>query len=363
MLRARFRIERGAFTLDADLEVPDEGVTAVFGPSGCGKTTLLRCLAGLERSSEGFFRLGDTLWQDEAQDVFVPITQRAVGYVFQELRLFPHLSVRDNLRYGLRRTPLQERRFSFDQVVGLFGLGGLLDRRPYHLSGGEQQRVAIGRAVLASPRLLLMDEPLASLDQQRKREILPFIQRLDRELAIPIVYVSHSLNEVLQLTRTLVVLHGGRIVAAGPINEVLARLDLRHTIGPDVVGAVLDTRVAGHDHAFGLTTLEFQGKTLYVPQQPRAVGEPLRVHVLSKDVSIVLGAPPPRTSVLNILEARIDRIGEADPNSSSVDIRLDIGCPLLASITRKSLMNLDLRPGQRVYAQIKALALNEDLLD
>lgn len=363
MLSARVRMDYGGFHLRADLELPAEGVTAIFGPSGSGKTTLLRCLAGLERSPDGFLQIGGTVWQDESRGLFVPVAQRAVGYVFQELRLFPHLSVRENLKYGFKRTPLSERRISFEQVVGLLGLDPFLDRRPHRLSGGEQQRVAIGRALLTSPRLLLLDEPLASLDQARKREILPFIRQLDHELGIPIVYVSHSLNEILQLTSTLVILNGGKVVAAGPINEVLSRLDLRESIGHEMVGAVIDTRVAAHETAFALTRLEFMGKSLYVPYQAREVGEPLRVHILSKDVSIVLGTPGLQTSVLNIIEAHVECIGEAAAGSPSVEVRLNIGCPLLASITRKSLSNLGLQPGQRVYAQIKALALSDDLRD
>ena len=259
MLRARFRIDRGGFVLDVDLDLPAEGVTAVFGPSGAGKSTLLRCLAGLERAPDGYLMLGQSVWQDESKQLFVPIAQRAVGYVFQDLRLFPHLNVRDNLKYGFKRTPVLERRIPFDQVVDLLGLGELLGRRPQQLSGGEQQRVAIGRALLTSPRLLLLDEPLASLDQRRKREILPFIQRLDRALGIPIVYVSHSLGEILQLTRTLVVLRDGRIAAAGAINDVLSRLDLRRAIGDEAVGAVIDTHVEDHEPAYGLTRVHFPG--------------------------------------------------------------------------------------------------------
>lgn len=362
-LVARFDVRYPGFRLHVELAVPATGVTAIFGPSGCGKTTVLRCLAGLERSPTGYVRLGDEVWQDESRNLFLPTHQRSIGYVFQELRLFPHLSVRDNLTYGYRRTPPPERRISLDQVIHLLALTSLLDRRPHQLSGGEQQRVAIGRALLASPRLLLFDEPLSSLDLDRKREILPFIQRLDKEFGLPIVYVTHSLGEVLQLTSTLVLLHGGSILAAGPINEVFARFDLPRALGKDLVGAVIDTTVAEHESGYGLTRLEFPGGQLYVPHQPRAIGEPLRVHVLSKDVSLVLGPPPARTSILNILEATVDEIGPVRPESPLVEVRLDIGCPLLASITAKSLGKLGLRKGQRVYAQIKAVALAEDLPD
>lgn len=360
-LWARFDVAYPDFRLDVELELPTDGVIAVFGPSGCGKTTLLRCLAGLHRASPGYLRLDRDLWQDEANGLFLPIHRRAVGYVFQDLRLFPHLSVRSNLRYGFSRTPVQERRLEFDRVVGLLELGQLLDRRPSQLSGGEQQRVAIGRAVLASPRLLLFDEPLSSLDWRVRGEILPFIQRLDALLRIPIVYVSHSLGEVLQLGKTLIVMRAGRVQAVGPIGELLARLDLRGAIEPDRLGALIDARVVGHEPEFGLTKVEFSGRPLYVPYRPRAVGESLRVHILAKDVSLVTGGPPLQTSVLNILEGRIESMGDAEGDEPSVDVRLDVGCPLLASITKKSVSQLGLRVGQRVYAQIKALALSEDL--
>ncbi len=361
MLRAQFEVTYPGFRLDFDIEAPTDGAIAVFGPSGCGKTTLLRCLAGLCRAPRGSMEIGDEVWQDEARGFFLPVHRRAVGYVFQDLRLFAHLSVRSNLEYGLSRTPREARRFDFAQVVDLLGIGHVLDRRPSQLSGGEQQRVAIGRAVLTSPRLLLFDEPLSSLDWRMRGEILPFIQRLDAVLRIPIVYVSHSLGEVLQLSKTLVVMREGRVQAVGPINELLARFDLRGAIEPDRLGALIDARVVGHEPEFGLTRVEFGGRALYVPYRPRSLGERLRVHILAKDVSIVTGGPPLQTSVLNILEGRIESIGEAEGGEPSVDVRLDVGCPLLASITKKSVSKLGLGVGQRVYAQIKALALSEDL--
>ena len=214
-LTARFDVVFPTFHLQVKASVPAEGITVVFGPSGCGKTTLLRCLAGLERSPTGFLSLGEQVWQDESNNLFLPLSQRPVGYVFQEPRLFPHLSVRSNLLYGWKRTPAPERRISLDQVVAILGLDSLLERRPTHLSGGEQQRVVIGRALLTSPRLLLMDEPLSSLDVQRKREIIPFIQRLDREFLIPIIYVSHALHEVVQLAKTLLLLKEGHLAGIG----------------------------------------------------------------------------------------------------------------------------------------------------
>ncbi|MGH7233541.1 MAG: molybdenum ABC transporter ATP-binding protein, partial [Nitrospiraceae bacterium] len=264
-LIARFDVAYPNFHLDVDLDVPATGITAVFGQSGSGKTTLLRCLAGLERSPTGFMRVGEDIWQDESRGHYLPIYRRPIGYVFQEPRLFPHLSVKSNLTYGFARTPLEQRRLSLEQVVEVLGIAHLLDRRPHKLSGGEQQRVAIGRALLTSPRLLLLDEPLSSLDTQRKRELLPFIQRLYRELEIPIIYVSHSLTEILRLAHMVALLKDGKLLTTGSLNEVFSRLDLHRNLGPHLIGAVIDTVVAQHEHEFGLTRVEFNGQSLYVP--------------------------------------------------------------------------------------------------
>lgn len=360
-LLVRFDVSYSSFRLQVDLNTPAEGVTAIFGASGSGKTTLLRCLAGLERSPTGFVCLGEDVWQDESQQQFVSLSHRPIGYVFQEPRLFPHLNVRSNLVYGLTRISGQDRRVSFDHVIELLGLTALLNRYPHKLSGGEQQRVAIARAVLTSPKLLLMDEPLSSLDNARKREILPFIQQLGRELDIPIIYVSHAINEILQLASTLVLLKEGNVVAVGPIQDVFCRLNLRGVFDQTIVGAVLDTIVAGHEPEFDLTRVEFMGTSLYVPRQDVLRGAPLRLHILAKDVSIVTGIPHAQTSVLNVLKATVVEIGEAVSGQYSVDVKLNVGCPLLASITRKSLVHLGLRPGQQVYAHIKAVALSQDL--
>jgi len=267
------------------------------------------------------------------------------------------------LAFALKRTPAKDPKLSFDQVVEILDLGSLLNRRPHSLSGGEQQRVAMGRAILTSPRLLLMDEPLSSLDMARKREILPFIQRLDTELHIPIIYVSHSLHEVLQLAKTIVLLQEGRVAGAGSLRDVFSQLGLRNAIGPSQIGAVIDTTVTRYESEFGLTTLQFPGGLLSVPGQDHHSGEPVRVHILSRDVSIVTSPPTFQSSVLNILEATVMEIGTVDPAHPFVDVKLDIGCPLLATITRKSLSTLALHPGQRVFAQIKAVALNQEMLE
>jgi molybdate transport system ATP-binding protein len=360
-LIARFDLHYPGFHLNVDLDVPTSGITVLFGPSGSGKTTLLRGLAGLERAFDGFMRFGNDTWQDEGKGIFLPLHTRPIGYVFQEPRLFPHYHVRSNLLYGYARTPPEERRISIDQVVDILGIGHLLERRIHKLSGGEQQRVAIGRALLTSPKLLLLDEPLASLDIQRKQELLPFIHRLHAELRIPVMYVSHAITEILQLADRVVFLKEGNVVGTGALNEVLTSLKFRGNFGSHRIGAVLDAQVACHEPQYGLTQLEFKGQSLFVPLQATAIGQPVRVHILSSDVSLVIGRTGSPTSVLNILEATITEIREMD--QSSVDVLLDIGAPLVASITRKSLVTLGLRPGHRVFAHIKAVALNEELME
>ncbi|WP_447971358.1 molybdenum ABC transporter ATP-binding protein [Nitrospira sp. M1] len=359
-LTAQLELRYPSFSLQVALELPLRGVTAVFGPSGCGKTTLLRCLSGLERAPNGVVRLDQTVWQDDKEGIFVPLSLRPVGYVFQEPRLFPHLSVQSNLVYGRKRVPTARHRITVEAIVDLLGLEHLLERWPHKLSGGEQQRVAIGRALLTSPELLLMDEPLSSLDVQRKREILPFIQRLNMDLDIPIIYVSHSLQEILQIATTLIIMKEGRVMSRGPLSEVCTQLDARHFMEGSHMGAVIDTVVEAHDREFGLTTLEFGGRHLFVPHQEKPIGERLRVQILSRDVSIITSPPDFHSSVLNMLEASITDIGTIHADHPFVDIKLDIGVPLLATITRKSLATLHLHPGQRVYAQIKAVSFRQE---
>ena len=253
MIELKLHLPRSGFTLDVDLQLPAQGVTALFGPSGCGKTTVLRALAGLERAA-GRIALGGEVWQDDAQRLFVPTHQRALGYVIQESALFPHLNVRRNLEYGRKRIAASERHIDLDQVVALLGIGGLMDRQPDTLSGGERQRVAIARALATSPRLLLMDEPLAALDAARKAEVLPFLDRLHQELSIPIVYVSHALEEVARLAHHVVLLDSGRVVGEGSLADVMARLDLPTARG-EGAGVVLDAVVAEHDRPWQLSRL------------------------------------------------------------------------------------------------------------
>ncbi|MDT7041465.1 molybdenum ABC transporter ATP-binding protein [Candidatus Nitronereus thalassa] len=327
----------------------------MFGASGSGKTTLLRCIAGLTRASKGYLKFGQDMWQDES--TFLPIQKRRVGIVFQDARLFPHLNAKQNLEYGMKRIQLSDRHIHVEQVVELLGLEKLLERRGHQLSGGEQQRVAIGRALLISPQLLLMDEPLASLDQERKKEILPFIQRLNQDLQIPVLYVSHDLNEILQLANHMVLLKEGKVVATGPIQEVFARLDLPGLVEPNMVGAILETKVAEHEPEFGLTRVEFEGRSLFIPKQEMRVGAPLRVQIHARDVSLVVGAPAATSSVLNSLEATVLEIEESPIDQYAMEVKLDVGCPLLAMITRKSFHELNLHAGQKVHAHFKAVAL------
>lgn len=353
-LSARFGLTLGNFRLDASFDAPGQGVTALFGNSGSGKTTVLRCLAGLERSPDGLLAVNGEVWQDEKIGVFLPTHRRPLGYVFQEASLFPHLNVRRNLEYGWKRIPAAERRVSFEQAVELVGIGQLLDHSPAHLSGGERQRVAIARALLSSPRLLLMDEPLAALDLASKKDILPYLERLHDELSIPVIYVSHSPDEVARLADHMVLMDKGKTVANGPLHAMLARLDLPLAHG-DEAGVVVDTVIGAHDDVFHLTRLDYSGGSISVARQTHAPGHPMRLRIHARDVSLALGRHDD-SSILNILPAQVVEI--ADENPSQVMVKLDTGgVPLLARVTRKSCAILQLQPGITVFAQVKSVAL------
>ncbi|QTH12259.1 molybdenum ABC transporter ATP-binding protein [Pseudomonas corrugata] len=357
MIQARLQLDHGRFSLDLDVQLPGRGVTALYGQSGSGKTTCLRCIAGLERAPRGFVRINGDVWQDSERGVFVPPHQRAVGYVFQEASLFSHLSVRANLAFGLKRTAPGLRRVDMGQATELLGIGHLLERQPHNLSGGERQRVGIARALLTSPRLLLMDEPLAALDTRRKNEILPYLQRLHDELDIPVLYVSHSQDEVARLADHIVLLDGGRALASGPIGETLARLDLPLALGDDA-GVVIQGTVNDYDPAYQLLTLTLPGSLLNVrvAHTTLAIGQPLRFKVQARDVSLSL-TNDAQTSILNRLPVTVTGELAAD-NAAHVLIRLEAaGTPLLARITRYSRDQLALHPGQVLWAQIKAVAV------
>ena len=352
-IRANFRLPFPDFTLETALDLPGKGVTALFGHSGSGKTTLLRCIAGLERAPHGFLQIRGKLWQDSEQDFFLPTHQRPLGYVFQEASLFPHLNVRKNLEYGRSRTICRDK--GLDAVLELLGIAHLLERMPDKLSGGEKQRVAIARALAVCPEVLLMDEPLAALDLKRKQEILPFLTRLHHELAIPILYVTHSPEEVAQLADYLVVLEAGRVVASGTLEETLTRLDSPLAQGKEAA-TVLQVQVSGHEPEFHLSHVDFAGGTISLPyQQEVAVGTPLRLRIYARDVSLTL-QPPGQTSILNVLPATIT--GMAHDSEGRTMLRLNLGgVPLLSHITRKSASVLGLEKGMAVFAQIKATAI------
>lgn len=361
-IRARFRLERGEFTLDVDLTLPGRGVSALCGPSGSGKTTCLRAMAGLERAPRGHFAIGQAgcqeVWQDEAQGLFVPPHRRALGVVFQEASLFAHLSVRRNIEFGQQRVAPRrndgERRQALVEVAELLGIAALLERSPGQLSGGERQRVAIARALLASPRILLMDEPLAALDVRRKLEILPYLERLHGELSIPIVYVSHSPDEVARLADHLVLLERGAVVASGPLNAVLSRTDLPSAFGDDA-GVVIEARVAEHE-ADQLTRLEFAGGKIFVSARREPVGTLLRCRVHARDVSLTL-APQLHSSILNCVAATVRGVAPT-ATPGHVLVSLDVaGAPLLARVTRRSAERLAIVPGLALRAQIKSVAL------
>ena len=348
-ISVRYELQRSDFSLDVDVDIPMRGITAVFGESGAGKTALLRCIAGLEKRASGRLVVADEVWQDETTSR--PVHEREIGYVFQEPRLFAHLSVRQNIEYGQRRRRRDD--VGLDGAVELLGLQYLLDRRVDTLSGGEAQRVAIARALLRSPRVMLMDEPIASLDRARRDEILPFLDRLHVGLSIPVIYVSHSIEEVIRLCDYLLVMERGRIVASGEIQDVLLRADLP-LLGGEEAGAIINTDVVMHDDADGLAKIAFDGGEMWGPGNYEA-GAPLRLRIRANDVSICRDDPGTST-VLNVLPASIESI-RADGASSEL-VTLAIGSEhLLARITRRSRVQLDLRPGEQVLAQIKSVAV------
>ncbi|MGZ8407379.1 MAG: molybdenum ABC transporter ATP-binding protein [Caulobacteraceae bacterium] len=358
MIAARFTARLGSFALDTAFEAPGSGVTALFGSSGCGKTTVLRCMAGLARLDNGHLAINGDVWQDGRR--FTPPHRRPVGYVFQEASLFPHLSVRNNLRYGLKRAKVARTSISFDDVVDLFGIGRLFDRAPTLLSGGERQRVAIGRALLSQPRLLLMDEPLSALDRFSKDEILPYLERLHGTLSIPVIYVSHDIAEVERLADTLVVMKDGRVQAAGPLHAVLANPTLPLARMPEAA-TVLETKVESIDTVYGLTEVSVPGGRLLVPGDVGSKGARRRVRVLASDISLGRHFPVD-TTILNALPARIIHGAPTADHQMTVFLALGTdgdGATLLARISRKSWDVLGFKPGDAVVARVKGVALTD----
>ena len=353
----------GNLDFEVKLAAEQRGITALFGRSGAGKTTIVNMLAGLIRPDRGRIVVDGMPLYDSDAGIDVPPERRRIGYVFQEGRLFPHLSVRGNLVYGQNRIPTSERRIQLDAVVRTLGIEDLLRRRSHHLSGGEKQRVAVGRALLASPNLLLMDEPLASLDGPRKSEILPFIEALRDEFDIPIVYVTHAIDEIVRLADTMVLVSDGRVAAVGAVEDLMSRLDLRPLTGRYEAGAVLTAEVESIETEFGLANLSFAGGTLRVAAAGLETGQRVRVRIRARDVSLALSRPAD-ISVLNIFAGDVTEIGEPldDAPGGQVDVRLDIGVPLWARITRRSADDLSLTPGSRVHALIKAVAIDRPSL-
>jgi len=355
MIEVRFRKQLPGLLLDVAFTAAARGITALYGRNGSGKTSVVRAIAGGLHPDQGRIAVGERLFFDSEAGVDMPIHERRVGYVFQDSRLFPHLTVRRNLLYGYRRAG-GERRFGLQAAVDLLGIGALLDRRPHNLSGGEQQRVAIGRALLAQPSLLLMDEPLSSLDPPRKSELLPYIEGLRDELGLPILYISHDFNEVARLADQLVVIDNGRVVRSGALLDIASEPELAPLIGRFEAGSVIECVVVRHDDGVALSTLGFAGGELRVPRVDLDVGARLRVSIRSRDVALSLSRPMD-VSITNRLPGRLLSLTERE--EPYVDVAIGVGgATLRALITRESVQRLSLEPGLEVWALIKTVAFN-----
>ncbi len=347
------RRRQGDFLLDVDFTSPDAGVTALFGRSGSGKSSVINMVAGLARPDDGKIIVKDRILFDRIGNIDLPPHLRRIGMVFQDSRLFPHYTVRGNLCYGMDLTPKAERFVRFDEVVALLGLEHLLERRPHSLSGGEKQRVAIGRALLTSPQLLLMDEPLASLDAARKAEVLPYIALLSDRFRLPILYVSHAVDEVLRLADHMVLLADGKSVLNGSVEVVMSHPRFAEAAGDIEPASVVNAQILAHDPALGMTRLAFAGGSLLLPRLDQPIGRVVRVRIEAANVILALDRPT-GLSVRNCLPAKIVHL-RAD--GDLVDVQLDIGCPLHARITGQACLDLRLRPGMSLYALIKSAAI------
>lgn len=356
MIEVRFRKQLPDLLIDVSFEAPATGITALFGRSGSGKTSVVRAIAGGLSPDCGRIVVGGRVFYDSMARVEMPVHRRRIGYVFQDSRLFPHLTVRGNLLYGYKRAPAT-RRFDLAAAVELLGIGHLLDRRPHNLSGGERQRVAIGRALLAQPSLLLLDEPLSSLDPPRKTELLPYIQGLRDRFRLPILYISHAFDEVAGIADHLVLIDAGRIVRSGPLLDVAADAEAAPLIGRFEAGSVIECTVTGHDAAAELSTLEFAGGELRVPGVGADVGSRLRVRIRSRDVALSLSRPAD-ISITNRLPGHL--IGLTTREAPYVDAAIDVGGSTVvrALITRESVGRLGLTPGAPVWVLIKAVAFD-----
>ena len=341
------------FRLDVELELPGQGITAVFGESGSGKTTLLRCLAGLEKSAQGIVKMKTEIWQNE--EAFLPTNLRHVGYVFQEPSLFPHLTIGKNIGFGLRRRGKTVDITAFNTIVELLDLRSLLDDYPHQLSGGERQRAAIARAILAEPQLLLMDEPLAALDINRKKEFLPYLEAIHERLQIPVIYVTHSMEEVARLADYLIIMEGGKAVAAGALADVLADVNLPPVFGEET-GVVIEGNVSERDTDWHLIRANIDGGQLWVKDTGEALGEKIRIRILARDVSLALKNYSD-TSIINRLKTRVLHL-QVDSDAAMVIVTLSCGGDkLISRISKRSAEHLGINVGKEVWAQIKGVAI------
>ncbi len=356
-ISAKLNIVYDDFQLQANLVLPGQGVTVLFGHSGCGKTTCLRAIAGLVRVEQGEVQVNSVQWQSWDGKVFVPTFEREIGYVFQEPSLFPHLNVDQNLIYAEKRTKTQSSVFQRASILPLLGIDKLLNRYPSQLSGGEKQRVAIARALLTQPKLLLMDEPLSALDHARKQEFLPYLERLQRMWDLPIVYVTHSVQELARLADHVVLFNQGNIIASGSAQQIMSDAQFSHLFG-DEMGSVFDTVVKSRCDKYAMTELTCDGVPLFVPGEVAELGERQRCRILASDVGIALDEPV-STTVLNRLPARIIEIETKSIQSGEVlaVLELENQQRLLARITIQSQHELNLHVGKRVWALIKAVAI------
>ena len=349
----------GSFRLETQFEVEEGSFTAIFGKSGAGKTSTINAIAGLTRPDVGVIQIGNTTLFDQNLRINLPIYKRQIGYVFQDDRLFPHMTVRNNLIYGTPKNRDVANSLNLTDITGLLELAPLLERRPRTLSGGEKQRVAIGRALLSNPKLLLMDEPLASIDVQHRFEILPFIQRVREKTGITIIYVTHALEEVIFIADQIILLSEGQVTAQGTVEEIMSRLDLHPMTSRFDAGAVISATYSGYDREFDLGELSFDGGILRIAGLNAEIGILLRAHIRARDVSLMLDKPKD-TSVLNVFKGELIEIRHEE--GPQLDLLINIGTPLIARITRKSLNDLNLDIGSKVYAMIKAVAIDRKTL-
>ena len=355
MLKLTAIKRRDAFELNVAIEVATPGVVALFGGSGCGKTTLINIVAGLLHAEQATIEVDGTVLENSSAGVRLAPEQRRIGYVFQDSRLFPHLNVLANLRYGERRAPAQARRIAFDKVVDLLALHGLLQRRPFALSGGERQRVALGRALLSQPRLLLLDEPLASLDAARRDEVIPYLEMLRDEFALPIVYVSHQFEEVLRLASHVVLMDRGQAIAQGGIEAISLNPALRAIVGADAIGSVLTGSIVAADSHTGLASIQVGAGIVHVSLRDAKPGAKVRVQVLARDV-ILASREPQGLSVRNVLKGAIASIAADDAETDLVHVDVG-GAVILSRVTRAASVALDLKQGMPVWVLVKAVSI------